>query len=138
MTEHALQVAHLARIAGATPALIVASLLHDIGHLVEDVPEDLADWIDDAHHENVGSTWLAQRFPAAVCEPVRLHVPAKRYLCGKNRSYLTALSPASVVTLQLQGGAMAVAEMARFEAEPFYRDAVAVRHWDDQGISPAW
>jgi phosphonate degradation associated HDIG domain protein len=133
MTEHALQAAYFAKGAGGPPPLVVAALLHDIGHLVEDVPDDIEDWVDDAHHENVGSAWLAVRFPAAVYEPVRLHVPAKRYLCATDAGYLSRLSSASVVTLKLQGGPMSAAEIARFEAEPHHRDAVSVRRWDDQG-----
>jgi [1-hydroxy-2-(trimethylamino)ethyl]phosphonate dioxygenase len=47
--------------------------------------------------------------------------------------YFAQLSPASVHTLKLQGGPMSPAELARFEQEPYYREAVRVRHWDDQG-----
>jgi predicted HD phosphohydrolase len=38
-----------------------------------------------------------------------------------------------VHTLQLQGGAMSAAEVARFEQEPYHRQALRVRRWDDQG-----
>jgi phosphonate degradation associated HDIG domain protein len=133
MTEHALQAAHFARTAAAPPALIVAALLHDIGHLVDEVPSDIADWTVDAHHERVGGRWLAQRFGPEVSEPVRLHVPAKRYLLATDAEYFAKLSPASVVTLKLQGGPMAVNEVSRFETERFYKEAVRVRQWDDQG-----
>ena len=133
MTEHALQAAHFAYAAGAPPSLVIAALLHDVGHLVEDVPDDLADWVSDAYHEEIGGRWLARRFPAAVYEPVRLHVPAKRYLCAIDPQYFSKLSPASVVTLKLQGAPMSAAEIARFEAEPHHRDAVRIRQWDDQG-----
>jgi [1-hydroxy-2-(trimethylamino)ethyl]phosphonate dioxygenase len=133
MTEHGLQAAFFAAAAGAPPALVIAALLHDIGHLVEEVPSDLADWTSDAGHERVGGLWLAQRFPLEVSEPVRLHVPAKRYLLATDREYFAKLSPASVVTLKLQGGPMSVEEVARFETERFHRDAVLVRRCDDQG-----
>ncbi len=133
MTEHALQAAYFARGAAAPPALIVAALLHDVGHLVMDVPENLADWVEDARHEEVGCGWLAERFPAEVYEPVRLHVPAKRYLCATNARYFSRLSAASVATLKLQGGPMSAAEIARFEQERYYKEAVRIRHWDDQG-----
>lgn len=133
MTEHALQAAYFARTAAAPPALIVAALLHDIGHLVDDVPSDIADWTVDAHHEQVGSRWLAKRFPPEVSEPVRLHVPAKRFLLATDAGYFAKLSPASVVTLKLQGGPMAAHEVAKFQSEPFYKEAVRVRQWDDQG-----
>jgi phosphonate degradation associated HDIG domain protein len=133
MTEHGLQAAHFAREAGATPALIVAALLHDVGHLIEDVAKDIADWTTDAAHERVGGEWLARRFPPGVSEPVRLHVPAKRYLLATDPGYRKLLSPASLVTLNLQGGRMSPGEAARFEAEPFHPQAVLVRRCDDRG-----
>ena len=133
MTEHALQAAYFAVAAAAPPALVVAALLHDVGHLVADVPDDLADWVEDARHEEVGSGWLARRFPRDVYEPVRLHVPAKRYLCATNARYFSKLSAASVATLRLQGGPMSAAECALFEMERYYKEAVRVRCWDDQG-----
>jgi phosphonate degradation associated HDIG domain protein len=133
MAEHSLQAAYFAQAQGAPPGLIVAALLHDIGHLVEEVPSDLADWIEDAHHERVGGRWLALRFRPEVSEPVRLHVPAKRYLLATDAEYFAKLSPASLITLKLQGGPMATSEVDQFETEPFYRDAIRVRQWDDQG-----
>ena len=133
MTEHALQTAHFAQTASAPPHLVVAALLHDIGHLLEEVPEDLAEWTKDARHEEIGGRWLAKYFPAAVSEPVRLHVPAKRYLCATDVHYAAKLSPASVHTLNLQGGPMSAAEVRQFETREHFREAVAVRRWDDQG-----
>jgi len=106
IAEHGLQAAHFARAAGAPPALIVAALLHDVGHLIGNAPDELAEWTEDAAHERVGGRWLAERFPAEVFEPVRLHVPAKRYLLATDAHYFAKLSPASVVTLKLQGGPM--------------------------------
>jgi [1-hydroxy-2-(trimethylamino)ethyl]phosphonate dioxygenase len=133
MLEHCLQAAHFATLEGAPPRLIVAALLHDIGHLLEDLPNDIADWTSDAHHERVGGHWLAQRFRAEVADPVRLHVPAKRYLCASDASYAARLSPASVQTLKLQGGPMSRAEALAFESERYCRDAIRVRRWDDAG-----
>jgi len=133
MTEHGLQAAHFAELEGAPEALVLAALLHDIGHLIEPQPDALEDWTLDAHHEVSGARWLARHFDAAISEPVRLHVPAKRYLCATDADYMTQLSTASVHTLKLQGGAMPPQEIARFEAEPFSREAVRLRRWDDQG-----
>jgi phosphonate degradation associated HDIG domain protein len=133
VTEHALQAAHFAQLEQAPRKLVVAALLHDIGHLVEEVPDNISEWTDDARHEQVGSEWLARRFGPEISEPVRLHVPAKRYLCAIREAYLQKLSPASVLTLKLQGGPMSSAEVARFEAEPFFAAAVRVREWDDRG-----
>jgi phosphonate degradation associated HDIG domain protein len=133
MTEHSLQTAYFAQMEAAPPVLVVAALLHDIGHLIAAVPDDIADWSSDAHHEKLGSQWIAQRFAAEVAEPVRLHVAAKRYLCATDDAYLARLSSASIATLKLQGGAMAPDEITQFESERFFRDAVRLRLWDDQG-----
>jgi len=131
--EHSLQTAYFAASAGAPDALIVAALLHDIGHLIEIAPEDIAEWKTDARHELSGSRWLASRFGLDVSEPVRLHVPAKRYLCATDSDYIARLSAASVITLKLQGGPMSDAEIARFEAETYWQAAVLLRRCDDQG-----
>jgi [1-hydroxy-2-(trimethylamino)ethyl]phosphonate dioxygenase len=133
ITEHGLQAAWFARLESAPEPLVIAALLHDIGHLLEAVPDDLAEWTSDARHEEVGARWLAERFRPEVSEPVRLHVPAKRYLCATDADYLRQLSSASVHTLKLQGGPMSTGETRAFEREPYHREAVRVRRWDDQG-----
>jgi phosphonate degradation associated HDIG domain protein len=133
MTQHALQAAYFARRDAAPPALVVAALLHDLGHLVEFVSDDLADWKDDAHHEEVGARWLASRLRTEIAEPIRLHVPAKRYLCATDDTYVAMLSQASVATLKLQGGPMSQAEVLQFETDPYCKNAVSVRRWDDRG-----
>jgi gamma-butyrobetaine dioxygenase len=127
--EHMLQAGVLAEVAGVEDALVAAALLHDIGHLLGETDED--------RHGEVGARWLSQWFGAAVTEPVRLHVPAKRYLCAVDTEYFGLLSDESVRTLALQGGPMTPAEVAAFEALPFSRDAVAVRRWDDRAKDPA-
>jgi phosphonate degradation associated HDIG domain protein len=132
VTEHALQAAHFAQLDDAPATLIIAALLHDIGHLIDPAPEQIAEWTSDARHEDGGASWLAVRFAPEISEPVRLHVAAKRYLCASDAGYLKLLSAASVRTLQLQGGAMTRAETAKFEAEPYYREAVQLRRWDDR------
>ena len=133
MAEHGLQAAHFAQMEAAPHALVVAALLHDIGHLLEDVPDEIADWTRDGRHEESGARWLARHFDVTVYEQVRLHVPAKRYLCATDADYFARLSPASVHTLQLQGGPMPAHEVAQFRAEPHWQQAVRLRHWDDQG-----
>lgn len=133
MLEHSLQAAHFARLSHAPDSLVLAALLHDVGHLVEDVPADIADWHEDAHHEEKGAAWLAQYFGPEICNPVRLHVAAKRYLCTTDASYFSKLSPASVITLKLQGGPMSADEVAAFERIPHYRDALRLRRCDEAG-----
>jgi [1-hydroxy-2-(trimethylamino)ethyl]phosphonate dioxygenase len=130
--EHALQAAHLAETAGASDALIVSALLHDVGHLLHDLGEDIASRGIDARHEISGSTWLARNFGPEVAEPARLHVAAKRYLCAIEPTYLDGLSGASKQSLALQGGPMSLEEITRFEAHPHADDAVRLRRWDDE------
>ena len=125
---HMLQAGALAEAAGAEHTLVAAALLHDIGHLRAEA---------DSRHGEAGARWLSQWFGAAVTEPVRLHVAAKRYLCATEPGYLGLLSAESVRTLALQGGPMKPDERAAFEALPNARDAVAVRRWDDGAKDPA-
>ncbi|MDX2030327.1 MAG: HD domain-containing protein [Blastocatellia bacterium] len=134
--EHALQSAALAAGEGASERLIVASLLHDIGHLLHRYPENIADLGVDARHEIIGAAWLGQHFDEAVTEPVRLHVDAKRYLCATEPAYLAGLSPASRKSLQLQGGPMSLEEAAAFHRTPWTADSVRLRRWDDQAKVP--
>jgi phosphonate degradation associated HDIG domain protein len=131
--EHALQCAACAERDGASAALIAATLLHDIGHLVHDLPVDIADHGIDAQHESLGSAFLSRYFGPDVTEPVRLHVAAKRYLATTEPGYFDLLSPASVQSLHLQGGPMSMQERAHFAAERFAEEAVKLRRWDDEG-----
>jgi phosphonate degradation associated HDIG domain protein len=135
-TEHALQTAHLAEEAGATDALIVGALLHDVGHLLHGHAETIAEEGIDGQHENAGATWLARHFGPAVVDAVRLHVAAKRYLCAIDPVYREHLSPASQLSLKLQGGPMGDAEIEAFEREPYYHDAIDLRRWDDEAKTP--
>lgn len=129
--EHALQTAERARAAGAPAALAVSALLHDVGHLLEDLGETpTLRGIDDSH-EARGAAALAGLFGAAVVEPMRLHVAAKRHLVATEPDYRDRLSEDSVRSLALQGGAFTVAQSARFMALPYAADAVALRRWDE-------
>lgn len=134
--QHALQAATLAEQAGASSTLITASLLHDIGHILHDLPDDAPDHDIDDFHENLAARYLEMHFLPAVAEPVRLHVAAKRYLCATDPEYLSILSEPSIQSLALQGGPMSAEEVATFEKSPFYQDAVQLRIWDDQAKDP--
>jgi len=132
--EHALQCAQLAEYAHAEDSLVVAALLHDIGHAAGD-EDRIGDEIDDTHEQR-GAALLAPWFGAAVVEPVRLHVDAKRYLTAVDPSYRASLSPASMHSLILQGGPMTLAERRDFANKEFADDAVLLRRWDDLAKMP--
>jgi [1-hydroxy-2-(trimethylamino)ethyl]phosphonate dioxygenase len=129
--EHALQCAYLASRDGAEKKLVVAALLHDVGHLLHGEGEGVADRGGNTKHEHLGEAWLSAHFGPDVTHPIALHVAAKRYLCATDPLYLGKLSPASVQSLDLQGGAMDALEVADFEANEFADDAVRLRRWDD-------
>jgi phosphonate degradation associated HDIG domain protein len=134
--EHCLQAAYFAREAASSGTLIVASLLHDVGHLLHHEGENAAELGMDTRHEELGNRLLAAHLPAAVTEPIRLHVPAKRYLCFADSGYLDALSPSSILSLGLQGGPMSNDEAREFLALQFAREAIALRHFDDEAKIP--
>jgi predicted HD phosphohydrolase len=148
--EHALQAAAAARDTGATDALVLAALFHDVGHLV------------GAHAPSSAARLLAARLPASppaaamgdygaaahesagadvlrawgcgddVTRPVRAHVDAKRYLCWRVPGYHEQLSAASRITLAHQGGAMDAAEASRFAKRDDLRAVLCVRVWDER------
>lgn len=132
--DHALQSAWCAREDGAADALVIAALVHDIGHLLAG-RYMAAEGLDD-EHEQRGADYLQAHFPAAVSEPVRLHVAAKRYLCVVEPTYADVLSEGSILSLELQGGPMRTDEIAAFEAEEFGADAVRLRRFDDDAKRP--
>ena len=132
--QHALQTAHLAEQDGADDLLVAAALLHDFGHLLHD--EDAAVKGIDAIHEEIGAKFLSRHFAPEVVEPGRLHVQAKRYLCAVDADYFATLSPASVQSLELQGGPLSDAGITVFEEQPHWEAAVRLRQWDDGGKDP--
>ena len=134
--EHALQTAWFAQQAAGRPTLVAAALLHDIGHLLHDLPEDVADRGVDVRHEEAGYDWLLARFGPGVAEPVRYHVTAKRYLCAVDPGYFARLSPASLQSLALQGGPLTEGQTREFESLPWFSEALQLRHWDDAAKQP--
>jgi len=136
--EHALQCAQLAREDRAADTLIAAALLHDIGQFIDDAGNAAEQRGIDARHEVIGAAFLATAFPDSVTEPVRMHVEAKRYLCASEPGYRSALSRASELSLQLQGGPMTTAEASAFAQARFFEEAIRLRRYDDTGKRKNW
>jgi len=135
--DHGLQCAALARRNGDDDATVAAALLHDVGHLlVGDLFPIDAELDRDWKHEEVGARYLARWFGPEVTEPVRMHVAAKRYLVATEPTYAATLTPSSIRSLAVQGGAMRPDECAAFEAQPGWQTAVKVRRYDDWGKDP--
>ncbi len=134
--QHALQCAHLAEQAGASVELVVAALLHDLGHLLSLDMGTKKPGADDLH-QYMAMPFLRGLFANAVLEPIRMHVDAKRYLCHVDTAYWASLSPVSQRSLEVQGGPFTAEEAAAFIVQPFAADAVALRRWDDLAKDPA-
>ena len=136
MGQHMLQGATLAENAGLSEEIIVAALLHDIGHFTSEFGTFTMDDTADRHHEDAGAEVLAGFFPTIVTDCVRYHVAAKRYLCATKPEYFNRLSEASIHSLNLQGGPMSADEVAEFEQNPNLSDIIKVRYLDEAGKDP--
>ncbi|MDB5526679.1 MAG: phosphodiesterase [Rhizobium sp.] len=133
MAEHMLQGAHLAELQGEDEIIVVAALLHDIGHFTSEFGMFSMEDTHDKHHEEAGAEVLDAFFPSLVIDCVRLHVAAKRYICATDPTYFSELSAASIHSLKLQGGPMNPDEIASFEKNPNVKEIVRVRRFDDAG-----
>lgn len=133
MAQHMLQGATLAERQGEDEVIIVAALLHDIGHFTSEFGMFRMDDTKDRFHEDAGAAVLERFFPTLVTDCVRYHVAAKRYLCATRPVYFGRLSEASVHSLNLQGGPMSADEVRAFEARSNLKEIITVRYLDDAG-----
>lgn len=140
-TEHALQCAWAAKEANEAPAMIIAGLVHDIGHLLafepggDQLPLLGSFGVED--HEKLGAAWLRhRRVSDYICALVGNHVLSKRYLITKNVMALTELSAASQATLTYQGGLLTAAEMEAFEQDPYFAASLRLRQYDNAAKIP--
>lgn len=134
---HALQCAQLAQQAGADDELVLAALLHDVGHLADMANPELKGIHMDGYGLVDHEQWGAQLLRGLGCSErlaclVASHVQAKRYLVYSQPAYRAALSDASRQTLLHQGGPMTEAEAEAFESDPWFADYIQLRKWDEQ------
>jgi predicted HD phosphohydrolase len=128
---HALQAGWHAGRARADDELLLAAVLHDIGR----ARPVLAQW-PGLPHELAGAEFARRHLGERVAWIIAQHVPAKRYLVATDPGYAARLSPASVASLQRQGGPMSDEEASAFGAHPDAGEAVMVRRWDDAAKDP--
>ncbi|MBO9478008.1 HD domain-containing protein [Shimia sp. R11_0] len=136
MAEHMLQGATIAEQNGQPEDIIVAALLHDIGHFTSEFGTFSMEDTEDRYHEEAGAKVLAAFFPSVVIDCVRYHVAAKRYLCATKPEYFKRLSDASIHSLNLQGGPMSAEEVTEFEKNPNLKKIIQVRYLDEAGKRP--
>lgn len=135
-TAHGLQAAMIAEAEGASESMIVAALLHDIGRIINPKDREITDKGGDAKHEEVARTFLEPHFGPDVTMPIKWHVAAKRYLVATDPAYSKKVSAGSKRSMAGQGGVLDDGETQAFIAQPFARDGVALRLWDDRAKSP--
>ena len=133
--EHMLQSAAEAETADAETQVVIATLLHDIGHFVVEFPADMKN-TEDTGHDEVGAAMLEPYFGPEIVEPIRQHVRAKRYLCTVEPSYYDNMTIPVKHSFRLQGGMMSAAEVKEFEALPFSEVATKLRRWCDFAMIP--
>jgi putative nucleotidyltransferase with HDIG domain len=129
--EHMIQAAVSAQEGMESEILVLACLLHDIGHLLE---KDDMGGLGVTNHGVVGKEYLEKiGMNKKVCKLVNGHVSAKRYLVSIDESYYEKLSDASKKTLEYQGGKMNTMETEAFEKDVDIIEILGVRYHDDNG-----
>jgi len=139
--------------------MIIALLLHDLGHLMGIENKDLVDLAVEKNngalenengqdaammgdcgvrqHERIGREWALQNgLGNKVGAIIEGHVRAKRYLVTKHESYYNKLSDASRTTLVYQGGKLSQKEVEAFEADPWFELHLKARDFDDKAKIP--
>lgn len=128
--EHMIGAAMIAEKLGFDNNIIVAALLHDIGHLLFE-NEPMGD-LGVKDHEIIGSKFIRNLgFNNTVCDLVLNHVNAKRYLCSVDKNYFNNLSEASKQTLNYQGGIMNEKEISSFKSSPNFEMYLNLRRVDE-------
>lgn len=109
--EHALQCAQLAEQAMVSDELIVAALLHDLGHLLrsDQMQRPGHTHPDDDLHPAIAVSFLRGLLPDAVLGPIRLQHEARRHVCGNHPGFLH---------------------------QPYATDALRLSQWDDLAQVP--
>ena len=128
MLDHALQSAALAAADDAGDEMVLACLLHDLGHIMGRTGE----W-GLPNHAEVAARALQPLLPAAIVEPIRGHVEAKRYRVAVEPAYHDQLSLASQMSLAEQGGPLSPDDAKAFGASAFAAESVRLRAYDDNG-----
>lgn len=130
-TVHMIQAAYAAEKNNEPDYIVLACLLHDIGHFLD---VDNMNGLGVVEHGKIAGDYLRKLgMYEKVCILVENHVIAKRYLVSKNDNYYNQLSDASKQTLEYQGGKMSIEEMTDFENNEDFHEILRIRYYDDNG-----
>ena len=131
--EHALQMANQAEKDKMPKEIIIAGLLHDIGHVIGQ-KHNLASMGEygTKHHDLIGSRVLQKvGMCDKVCNLIENHVKVKRYLVSKDLAYYDSLSDASKQTFKHQGGKLTEEEIKEYEEDPNLELYILLRKYDE-------
>lgn len=129
--EHMIQAAMIAEKNEESIEIVIASLFHDIGHLIAFDKETMGNF-GTKNHEILGGQFLRNLgMPPIISELVESHVNTKKYL-ARNPDYFNKLSSASKMTLIYQGGIFTYEESLAFEKLPNFEKYIKIRLCDDQ------
>tara|TARA_B100000401_G_C52383485_1_gene520710 strand:- start:48 stop:617 length:570 start_codon:yes stop_codon:yes gene_type:complete len=130
-TEHMIQCAVAAYKNGEPDYIVLACLLHDIGHFLA---KDNMDGLGVSNHGIIASEYLMKLgMNSRICYLVEKHIDAKRYLVTIDRRNYDKLSDASKKTLEFQGGRMDEEELIRMEYDDEFLNILKIRNYDDIG-----
>lgn len=129
--EHMIQTAILAQDNMESEQVILACLLHDIGHLLKN---DDMNGLGVQNHGIIGKQYLEEMgMNKKVCKLVEKHIDAKRYLVSIDKTYYEKLSDVSNNKLEYQGGKMNVNEIETFEKDLDMLELLAIEYYDENG-----
>jgi|APSaa5957512535_1039671.scaffolds.fasta_scaffold44924_3 predicted HD phosphohydrolase len=130
-TKHMLQCATLALKNEENEEIILACLLHDIGHFLAD---DDMDGYGVKDHGKLASEYLKNiGVSKNIYKLIEKHTDVKRYLVTKNiNNYYNKLSEASKKTFEIQGGRMSKEELKLMDKNIKLADMIKVRIYDDK------
>ena len=139
--QHALQAAAQAEKHDPKDSeLILAALLHDIGHMLgmQNNDKEMMGDCGVMSHEKIGAEFATKDMglSARIGSLIKSHVDAKRYLCWKDPRYHSNLSEASKTTLTYQGGPMKRTEAVAWEMNPDFENFLRMRKWDEAAKDP--
>jgi len=130
-TAHMIQCAIAAQNNNEPEYIVLACLLHDIGHFIAN---DDMNGLGVKNHGILGYYYLMDLgIDERICYLVEKHVDAKRYLITIDEKNYENLSEASKQTLEYQGGKMTNDELIKMETDDEFLNILKVRKYDDMG-----